>query len=230
MRWWLLLALAGATAGTATWPLRRETDAELPRVSEQPPPAPHFENDAKAAPGENVIPVAQTPKRTRIQELIAQLRTGDALARQEACDELGRLGPAAEEAVSALAVALTRNITSSAAAEALLAIGPAGLPPLLEQLYDKNAPFHGPACEAVLKANPHPFVRTCHEFQPWNGSLLDEWRRRRDDRQSQIASGWQSELAPQYRELFFSQSGISLVQADLIKALERAEGSYWQRK
>jgi HEAT repeat protein len=69
-----------------------------------------------------------------VQELIKKLETGDRLARQDAAESLGRLGPAAVKAVPALTKAMQRESTRPLAARALAAIGPEGWEPLLHAL------------------------------------------------------------------------------------------------
>jgi HEAT repeat protein len=74
----------------------------------------------------------EEPART-IPFLLKQLRTGDAAARQDAAEALGDLGPAAEEAVPALAALLGGDpLVVRPAARALARIGPRGVAALLE--------------------------------------------------------------------------------------------------
>ena len=67
-----------------------------------------------------------------VRQLIKQLESGDRLARQDAAEALERFGPAAVEAIPALAAALRRDSTALPAAFALVAIGPEGWRPLLD--------------------------------------------------------------------------------------------------
>jgi HEAT repeat protein len=97
-------------------------------------------------------PVSVTPS---VRELIRQLETGDVLARQDAADALGRLGPAAEEAVPTLTAALKRECLRRPAALALAAIGPKGWQPLLAALADSDNPITPVAREALGRHAPY---------------------------------------------------------------------------
>jgi HEAT repeat protein len=97
---------------------------------------------------------------------VRQLRTGDTLARQDAADALGRLGPRAKDTIPDLVKALKDCWVAHPAAQALGRIGPKAVPALMKVLQDLGhdsrseagaalARMGAPAVPALVRALGH---------------------------------------------------------------------------
>ena len=129
-----------------------------------------------------------------VASLINQLRTGDRIARQDAAEALGKMGPVAEDAIPALTDALQQVSTLRPAANTLAAIGPKAWPPLLKVMQGNSWDSkHQAAYNALQHSEARPTLELFFKLRRAEGSYLQILRDNADQQRlttlSRLRSG-----------------------------------------
>lgn len=149
---------------------------------------------------------ADDPTFPTIHELMKRLESNDILDSQDAALALGKRGPAAEEAIAALTEALKRQRLFRSAAFALAAIGPKGIPSLLESLQrnrEKRDERYWLICEVLAKTSARAVPGLLDELSQADGNYFVMLRQRREFTRDQMIFGSQDIPKPSVLTLPF---------------------------